>query len=238
MSIKDDIVNNYFHKEVIKPTITLEKVPYKTKTKTDKGDKSYYHDLSNFVWNYTVAPTMPYGILEDMAVSGSIDFSKIGSGIVDLVEWRYYNDGNVSTLKWGLEAYPEDNKKITKVAFEFYDNQGIVGTYIIKDKVSFSGSFTETIQLGPDGVNPKLLPEDKDGNKITDHKGELYISTESLDLDDIEGLIYSEKYSSNNEFYYYTNDAGILYPNLAYIVKIYVYEAEIDTLGNIKGRES
>lgn len=233
-SINDDIVNNYFHKEVIKPTITLENVPYKT----DKDGKSYYHDLSNFVWNYTVAPTMPYGILEDMAVSGSIDFSKIGSGLVDLVEWRYYNDGNISTLKWGLEAYPEDNKKITKVAFEFYDNQGIVGTYIIKDKVSFSGSFTETIQLGPDGVNPKLLPEDKNGTKVN-HNGELYVSTEKLDLKNIEGLIQSsEEPGSNNEYYYYTNDAGILYPNLAYIVKIYVYEAEIDALGNIKGEES
>lgn len=234
-SIKDDIVNNYFHKEVIKPTITLENVPYKTKT--DKGDKSYYHDLSNFVWNYTVAPTMPYGILEDMAVSGSIDFSKIGSGIVDLVEWRYYNDGNITTLKWGLEAYPDDNKKITKVAFEFYDNQGVVGTYVIKDKVSFSGSFTETIQLGPDGVNPKLLPEDKNGSKVT-HNGELYVSTEKLDLKNIEGLIQSSEEPGSNNEYYYTNDAGILYPNLAYIVKIYVYEAEIDALGNIKGEES
>lgn len=233
--INDDIVNNYFHKEVIKPTITLENVPYKT----DKDGKSYYHDLSNFVWNYTVAPTMPYGILEDMAVSGSIDFSKIGSGLVDLVEWRYYNDGNISTLKWGLEAYPEDNKKITKVAFEFYDNQGVVGTYVIKDKVSFSGSFTEVIQLGPEGVNPKLTSKDVDGKGI-EHPGEAYILTVEKFPTEL-GEVFFEKEITDEagiQTIYYSNDAGVLYPNLVYLVKIYVFTAEIDTLGNIKGEET
>ena len=231
--INDDIVNNYFHKEITKSVIDFT-IPYKKVI--DK--KTYYNDLSNFVWEYTIAPTMPYGILADLAVSGSIDFSKIGSGLIDLNEWRYYNDGNISTIKWGLEAYPEDNKKITKVVFEFYDNQGPVGTYTIKDKVSFSGSFTEVIQLGPEGVNPKLTSKDVDGDNI-EHPGEAYILTaQELPTELGEVFFTKNMKDESGKTIYYSNDAGILYPNLVYLVKIYVFTAEIDALGNIKGEET
>lgn len=228
--ISDDVVNNYFHKEVTKELISV-KIPYKTVI----DGKTYYNDISNFVWDYKIAPVMPYGILEDLEMSGSIDFSKIGSGMIDLSEWRYYNDGNISTLKWGLEAYPENNKKITKVAFEFYDNQGVVGTYIIKDKTSFSGSFTEVLQLGAEGINPKLTPNDIDGDLITEHAGDgpYTFQGDISEFDDIIGTSYVVK-----DGFYYKNDAGVLYPNLVYLVKIYVYTAEIDSLGNIIGEQT
>jgi hypothetical protein len=67
---------------------------------------------------------MPYGYLAEYAVTNSIDFSKVGSGLIDLNEWRYYNDGEISTLTFGIEAYPEENKGISKVELEFYDNNG------------------------------------------------------------------------------------------------------------------
>ena len=228
--ISDDVVNNYFHKEVTKELISV-KIPYKTVI----DGKTYYNDISNFVWDYKIAPVMPYGILEDLEMSGSIDFSKIGSGMIDLSEWRYYNDGNISTLKWGLEAYPENNKKITKVAFEFYDNQGVVGTYIIKDKASFTGSFTEVLQLGAEGINPKLTPNDIDGDLITEHAGDgpYTFQGDISEFDDIIGTSYVVK-----DGFYYKNDAGVLYPNLVYLVKIYVYTAEIDSLGNIIGEQT
>lgn len=224
--ISDDLVNNFFHKEVTKSIVEVE-IP--VTSKKDGDDTVYYNDISKFVWNYTVAPYMPYGILDDLSISGSIDFSKIGSGLIDLSEWRYYNDGNISTLKWGLEAYPEDNKKISKVVFEFHDDQGAVATYLVKDKVSYSGSFTESIQLGPEGSNPNLSIYDINGELIK-HKGEAYEATEPI-TEDLGDAYITE--TEEGKTIYYLNDVGVLYPNIVYLVKIYVYTAEIDNYGNI-----
>jgi hypothetical protein len=43
-------------------------------------DKTYVFtpDISNLIYNYKIAPTMPYGYLEEFAQEGTIDFSKIG----------------------------------------------------------------------------------------------------------------------------------------------------------------
>nr|DAV60158.1 MAG TPA: hypothetical protein [Caudoviricetes sp.] len=52
----------------------------------------------------------------------------MGSGLINLSEWRYYNDGDISTLSFGLDAYPEDNKGISKVILKFFDNNGATAT--------------------------------------------------------------------------------------------------------------
>lgn len=230
ITISDDIVNNFFKIPITKPVAEFT-IPYKD---TLNG-VDYYTDISNIVWNYTIAPAMPYGILEDLAISGTIDFSKIGSGYSELVEWRYYVDNNLLTLRWGLEAYPEVNKKITKVAFEFYDNQGICGTYIVKEKPSFSGSFTETLQLGPDGTNPNLIPQKSDEKTIIEHKGDgpYEVTDSTVDLKSLED---AKILLSSSDGYYY-NDAGIVYQNLLYLVKIIVTTDSVDSLGNPLGSQ-
>jgi signal transduction histidine kinase len=78
---------------------------------------------------------------------GFIDFSKIGTGAIDLTHWKYYNAENISTLTLGLDAYVEENKGIAEVALEFYDNQGYAATYHIRNRESYSGIFTEVIPL-------------------------------------------------------------------------------------------
>jgi hypothetical protein len=90
---------------------------------------------------------MDYGLLREYAVEGYIDFSKIGTGAIDLTHWKYYNTENISTLTLGLDAYVEENKGIAEVALEFYDNQGYAATYHIRNRESYSGIFTEVIPL-------------------------------------------------------------------------------------------
>ena len=48
---------------------------------------------------------MPYGVLEQFSISNSIDFSKIGKGLIELTDWRYYNSGELSTFVLGLNVY-------------------------------------------------------------------------------------------------------------------------------------
>ena len=65
---------------------------------------------------------MPYGLLREYSIDGYIDFSKIGTGEINLKSWKYFNGENISTLTIGMDAYVEDNMGIQSVVLEFYDN--------------------------------------------------------------------------------------------------------------------
>jgi hypothetical protein len=127
-------------------------------------------NISNLIYHYEVAPTMPYGILREFTQEGYIDFSKIGTKSIALNTWKYYNYENTSTLTWGMEAYTEPGKGISEVVFEFYDNQGFVAAYHTKGKNSYNGIFTEYITLSESGSNYKLNNVDHKGVVHT-HKG-------------------------------------------------------------------
>lgn len=249
--ISDDIINNFFRKDVSKLVIDDLEIP----SKTTINNVDYYNNISKFVWNYEIAPAMPYGVLQDLAIKGTIDFSKVGSGLIELSEWRYYNDGNIVTLKWGLDAYPEDNKNISKIVFEFYDNQGIAASYVISDKSSYSGSFTEIIQLGTEASNPKMQIVSSNNEPIL-HKGDgpyelseefdnkedlldllksgVYVAIDKNDSD-ANIIQYNQLGEDLSQYYFYINDAGYLYPNLVYYVKINIFYGNVDSYGNVVG---
>ena len=47
---------------------------------------------------------------------GLKEIRTIRSGFIGLKEWRYYNDGEISTLTLGIEAYPEEkNFQLSKL---------------------------------------------------------------------------------------------------------------------------
>lgn len=71
--------------------------------------------------NFDIIPRMPFGQMEWLKQSISLDLVKLGSGATDLIRWKYYKDevGSTISLYWGLEAYPERNKKIKSVTLSF-----------------------------------------------------------------------------------------------------------------------
>lgn len=71
--------------------------------------------------NFDIIPRMPFGQMEWLKQSISLDLVKLGSGATDLIKWKYYKDeaGSIMLLNWGLEAYPERNKKIKSVTLSF-----------------------------------------------------------------------------------------------------------------------
>jgi len=88
-------------------------------------------DNTNLIYHYEITPAMPYGLLENLSISGYIDFSKIGTGHIDVTKWKYYNTENIATITLGIDAYVEENKGISEVVLDFYDNQGIAASYHI-----------------------------------------------------------------------------------------------------------
>lgn len=222
-SINDDIVNNYFHYPITKFFSNQFSIPTKQKFNISGVEVTKEPNISNLIYHYKIAPTMPYGILSEYTQEGYIDFSKIGKKSIALNTWKYYNFENTSTLTWGMEAYTEPGKGISEVVFEFYDNQGFVAAYHTKGKNSYNGTFTEYITLNETGSNYKLNNVDHTGT-IRYHKG-----VETLGSNTVTGVTYLDTNGNkvspqniNSNATYYQDDSGTLYSNFLYLVKIII----------------
>ena len=241
-TLPDTIVNNHFKnsfckklgtfKIPISQTVTIEKgTEGKPEGKPDKT-KEVPIDNSNFIYHYKATPVMTYGDLDVYEQEGYIDFSKINSGNIELTNWRYFNGENLSTIQLGLDCYVEEGKGIEEVVLEFCDNQGIAAAYHINNRVSYSGVMPLNIQLNQAGI---LTNIDSEGNTIY-HAGTVLdeATADSVYLQVSDGKAYKNrpKGELNKEYYACTNDAGIIYSNMLYLVKITVKYTTKDILGN------
>ena len=173
---------------------------------------------------------MPYGMLDEFAQEGSIDFGKIGTGEINLTNWKYYNTENISTLTLGLDAYTEPNKGIAEVVLEFYDHQGLAAALHFNNRSSYSGIITENIPLNGVTQNYKLNNIDSN-NSIFYHAGlELSQFEEGCLVKTADGKFELATEEQENATYY-TNDAGTLYSNFLYGVKIVIKYCSIDSFG-------
>lgn len=238
-TLPDTIVNNYFKNSFCKKLGTF-KIPISQTVTIKEGTngepaetKEVPIDNSNFIYHYKATPVMTYGDLDVYEQEGYIDFSKINSGNIELTNWRYFNGENLSTIQLGLDCYVEEGKGIEEVVLEFCDNQGIAAAYHINNRVSYSGVMPLNIQLNQAGI---LTNIDSDGNTIY-HAGTVLdeATDDSVYLQVSDGKAHKDKPDNgtlNKEYYACTNDAGIIYSNMLYLVKITVKYTTKDILGN------
>ena len=251
--VEDCIVNNYFKSSITKKGFTIN-IP-DTDSKRNKIDK---RDL---ILSFKVAPMMKYGVLSDLVQTHYIDFSKIGSGEINLEGYKYYIGENLCTLQIDSSIYPEDNKGVAEIEVQFYDNQGLCAKYFINNLVSYSGIITEYIPLNGNSSNYKLSKQHN--KKLIPHAGQMFTDREKpenvdttlsyvyLNTEIEEGgklkpveVIYNKEdktfYKDNDNkepvtigptspiFY---NDAGTLYSNMLYAVKIIYKYTSKNVLG-------
>lgn len=243
--IPDYIVNNYFHYPIYKRFLEFT-IPTNEKILIQNGELDKKPDITNMVYKYTVTPAMPYGLLDEYSVTNYIDFSKIGTGSIELNTWKYFVGENSLTLTLGLEAYVEDNMGISEIAIEFIDNQGVAAIYHITGKASYSGQFTEVIPLN--GATSKNNLNSLNnyraskwnytkgvcvhcGQQLTEYqKGCVTFSTVEKEGDKSKPIIATSKEEGKN---YYMNDAGIIYFGMLYLAKITVKYCPKDALDNL-----
>lgn len=264
--IEDYIVNNYFHYPIYKRFLeftipTNEKILVQESKKDNDGstiEEAVYidkkPDITNMVYKYTVTPAMPYGLLDEYSITNYIDFSKIGTGSIELNTWKYFVGENSLTLTLGLEAYVEDNMGISEIAIEFIDNQGVAAIYHITGKASYSGQFTEVIPLN--GATSK-----NNLNSLNNYRGTTWNYTNGICVhcgqqlteyqegcvifkDNKPTIITSpentvtETGENIEEPTYYLNDAGIIYFGMLYLAKITVKYCPKDALDNLDDSDS
>ena len=234
-NITDQFINNTFGAPIIKNLGVFE-IPRFVKS----GDHSKEQTKEGLVYKYKVVPAMPYGMLEEYAQEGYIDFNRIGKKDIKLTSWKYYNYSGTSTLTWGMDAYCEPNKGIEEVVFEFYDNQGLAAAYHNYGKDSYNGRFTEYITFNEANTNYKLNNKDRDGKDIN-HKG-VEVTASKVEVEGenkyfipkgsfYDGVFLEENKIVDSPVKYIQNDAGILYPNVVYFVRISVKYAKVNQLG-------
>lgn len=234
-TIPDTIVNNYFKNSFCKKLGSF-KIPVSQTVTTNNNPletREVPIDNSNFIYHYKVTPVMTYGDLDVYEQEGYIDFSKINSGNIELTNWRYFNGENLSTIQLGLDCYVEEGKGIEEVVLEFCDNQGIAAAYHINNRVSYSGVIPLNIQLNQAGT---LTNIDSQGNTIY-HAGTVLDkgTKDSVYLKVSDGKVQKDEPKNetlNTSYYACSNDAGIIYSNMLYLVKITVKYTTKDILGN------
>lgn len=259
--IPDYIVNNYFHYPIYKKFLeftipTNQKILIQESKKDNDGkitEEAVYidkkPDITNMVYKYTVTPAMPYGLLDEYSITNYIDFSKIGTGSIELNTWKYFIGENSLTLTLGLEAYIEDNMGISEIAIEFIDNQGVAAIYHITGKASYSGQFTEVIPLN--GATSK-----NNLNSLNTYRGTTWNYTNGICVhcgqqlteyqegcvifkDNKPVIATSENtITETGEPTYYLNDAGIIYFGMLYLAKITVKYCPKDALDNLDDSDS
>lgn len=247
IAITDDIVNNYFHYPIYKAfqefTIPIKQIFKETVKSSDETSKKktiireFKPDTRNLIYHYEITPAMPYGLLREYSIDGYIDFSKIGTGAIDLKAWKYFNGENVSTLTIGMDAYVEDNMGIQSVVLEFYDNQGMAAAYHITGKSSYSGQFTEMIPLNGSTSTYKLQNIDAKGNKHLHlgpeaHEGDLNL----VRYDEVNNKIIETDWVNDGSCH--IDDCGTIYSNMLYLVKIIVKYCPINALGEFDTSDS
>lgn len=190
--IPDDVVVNTFKRPVLVKVATVKK------KELDKNIKD-----AEYYINYTVCPCMPYGVLDHLAISNTIDFNKNQDGSINLDTWKYYVNADSITLNYGLTTNlkEDENEVVEKVVMEFYDNQGLSASYEIKNQDTFDAKFTEYIELDKESSNYKILntkiPENSISRELTElipHAGE-YAGQCVKDIidDDHKKYVYFDK---------------------------------------------
>lgn len=141
-NITDQILVQLLNTSIIK-NINNIFIPLKQQTINDK----IYTCYSGLVWEYNIAPIMPYGVLEPLAVKGSIDLMEIGIYKQEINQFKYYNSGYQSTLSLGMTSYNSQGHTLDTIMLEFYDLYGKVCTYTLPKMISYNGTFQVTIPL-------------------------------------------------------------------------------------------
>ena len=179
-----------------------------------------------FKYDYTVVPCMNYGRLDHLAVSNTVDFSKLHAfDQSNFTTWKYHIDGEQLRLTFGAEIYDTyEEYKVSGLLLEFYDLWGFAGSLEINNKKSYNGLFTKVLPLNTGNIlsKKKLVGE----TTLT----ESFIRNININYNQNTGgftfndnpVVFSNEYTGWTGINQEDNDCGTLYSNILYTVKTYL----------------
>ena len=153
-------------------------------------------DQRSYILKYTFTPCMNWGEIAQLAVSGTVDLSKLGTGYMNIAQWKYYNQPNKQIVNWGFEIYEENGKTVNDLEINFYS---IVGksdnTYEVKKlkfntdkKTSYHGNFSYDLPLNQEWYKY----EDCTADVKTDEKNHITAASNTKNTLDLNNLYLVE----------------------------------------------
>lgn len=131
--------------------------------------KGYFEgqERDPLVLTYEFTPCMNWGPVKYLTVRGQIDLAKLGTGIIELNSWKYFNADNKCSLTWGLDVYEEEGCEVSDVKFHLTrlvdsNKTPETITYSINKKPSYHGTFYEIIPF-----NKEYYRFEKKGEKLS-----------------------------------------------------------------------
>ena len=179
-----------------------------------------------FKYEYTIVPCMNYGKLQHLAISNTIDFSKLHAfNQSKFHTWKYRIDNDQLRLTFGADIYDTyEQHKVDGIILEFYDCWGFAGSIEISDKKSYSGIFTKIIPLNSyQAINTQGIHTNAD--YVRNINIQYNSKTNSYTYKDkpVTFKNYTTGWSGITvEEGSTTNDCGTLYSNMIYGVKTYL----------------
>lgn len=149
-----DSINGKFEKSFLWDRLSVES---NEQIKENRECSALLHTVEGYDYKnrpihnikYEITPCMPFGPINYLMRSGIIQLDKIGTGYIELYEWRYYVDNSNIMINWALQSYPEEGYMIAGVKFimSCYNKKGAIETcvYNVSKKTSYNGSFVENI---------------------------------------------------------------------------------------------
>lgn len=186
-----------------------------------------------FKYDYTLVPCMEYGKLDHLAVSNTVDFSKLHAfNKSEFTTWKYHIDGDQLRLTFGADVYDTyETNKVNGLVLEFYDLWGFAGSLEITDKKSYSGVFTKVISLNTLGALSKkrIVESNYSSNfsrnikieqkaEVAEGESPFVFNNKDVEYNNVTGW----QYSDGGSFELENNDCGTLYSNILYGVKAYL----------------
>lgn len=158
-----------------------------------------------------ITPTMPYGKLDWLKKEFNINLNKLGTGDISLIEYRYFVEKSSTTLNWGLEAYPERNKKIEDVTINFYEFDDRVCDYLKNIAENIDNDFiiesTEGCKWNNSGSSQQPIDSQESYQIISSNKnsysGHFTDNISGLKQDSIYLVEIKINYNSEKYLYYY-----------------------------------
>lgn len=160
-----------------------------------KGPIIEYNPSTKDSIKISLTPIMPYGKLTYLTQIVEVDLEKLGSGIINLTNYQYYNTATESTINWGLEVYPETNKRLESATFNFYDFKDNDFTSITQSDLE--GSHSARIITSTPNYTETILKQNYNGLNTTQ-----FYYNGSFKKDSVYLLELSLNYSDTIIYYY------------------------------------
>lgn len=160
-----------------------------------KGPIIEYNPSTKDSIKISLTPIMPYGKLTYLTQIIEINLEKLGSGIIDLTNYQYFNTATESTINWGLEVYPETNKRLESATFNFYDFKDNNFTSITQSDLESSHS--ARIIANTPNYTETVLKQNYNGLNTTQ-----FYYNDSFKKDSVYLVELHLKYSTSDIYYY------------------------------------